>query len=241
MADALDRILDLVPELVRRIPSNWQELAASTFRRDITSFEFRYNDLLEALGFPCRTWPNTIHIPGKLAFVKDADDAPEDFAIREFLQRGGTLVVEGREVPERLELGVSAHAELPAGPLQVSGPAITELGIPPSRALFWADEDQFSYELTDAVPLVECPEGTLVSRLSLDGGTVIYLASGIHSYSRDPKSDLTITPAELATLHGISPTDRLASSEALPRDLFFAELAMTRVFAHVAGAALQTS
>lgn len=242
MADVLDRILELTPDVARRLPGTWQQAAAAAFRRDSTSYAFRFDDLLERLGIPCRSWASKARIPGKLALVADRKDAPAMGVLSDFLGRGGTVIVEhGIDVLHRLEIVSVVEAELAAGPVPVFGTAIDELAIPKERALFWADANVHTLTIPESIPLVACQQGPLVSKRAIAGGTLIWSALSITSYTREPMGNATITPAELATQLGLAlaPTDPLASDEPLPRHLFHAELAMTQVFAHLCGAALR--
>jgi len=237
--DRFDRLLDFAAILVRRTPlaaRTWHAVVARSFRRDVTCFDWRVDSLLDDLGVAHRSYPSKHRIPGRVAVARDARDAPAADVIGEFLGRGGTLVVEGTELLDRLELGYTREP-LERGRVAVSGALVDELRL---FSEFWADHDSSTIAIAGATVLVECSAGPLVSSLAHLGGTLVSFATGASAFSRDSSSKITVTARALGAELGIAlePIDALADDQVFPRDLFAAEITMAGALGHTIAGAL---
>src|SRR5262249_32675666 len=106
MSDELfRRLFYAATTIARRAPaSTWTTATSHTFERDVSCFDWRLGDLLDNLGVRHRSYPSRQYIPGRVALLGEADAVPPRPVIDQFLDRGGTVIVEGTEMLAPLDL-----------------------------------------------------------------------------------------------------------------------------------------
>ncbi|MEO8707269.1 MAG: hypothetical protein ABI867_44995 [Kofleriaceae bacterium] len=224
-----DHLLEVAAAASRQAAGErWHATLARTFKRDVTSFSWRANAVLEALGLLSRSWPRKTRIPGRLAFVDDGDDAPTAPAIQDFLARGGTLVVASNAIQQigaACDLAVSTRS-LPEGAVHITGPILEKV---PGKKPFhlWADYTARTAKIGGAEVLAKSKHGPVVSRLTRGPGTIVWCA--VTAGRGDSTSTDLITPRALALELGLPAERELAGEMPLPREKLLADITMMSV------------
>jgi hypothetical protein len=200
------------------------------FRRDITSFNWRSRGVLDGLGILHRSYAAKARVPGRVMLACDAKDAPEAAVCEDFLARGGTMIVEGKELLDVLGVKATAYKMPGSGALRVEGPDIDSHKL---RSLFWLDDKTTAIHIANSDVRVSGPKGPLVSKLTYGGGTIVVFSTPVSTYARSSDAKETISARAMAKVLGVELPNSGDIDRTFARDLFVAHVTMVSVLGDV--------